>query len=111
MRDRYKKSMRTLDKVVKKLIESRELIASFGDLLKSSGLTIAELEVLYTIKLKQKTQPSEIADYLLKERAIISRCVRSLNEMSLIHYHYDDTDRRKVFISLTKEGEKVLELF
>jgi len=54
---------------------------------KSSALSIGELEVLYTIKLKQKAQPSEIANYLLKERAIISRRVRSLNEKSLIHYH------------------------
>jgi len=79
--------MRALDEVVKKLIESRELIASFDDALKSSALSIGELEVLYAIKLKQKAQPSEIANYLLKERAIISRRVRSLNEKSLIHYH------------------------
>ncbi len=96
--------MATLENIISKNIEARKLKSLVKTFLKTNDINFAELEVMYYINHHKEANPSEIANHLCSERATISRCLRTLNEKSLITYNYDAGDKRMVFVTLSNNG-------
>jgi len=100
--------MPTLESLIHKNIDVRKSKAIFISLLNKYGIIYGELEIMFTIEKYKETSPSVIAEYLYSERATISRGLKSLEEKSLITYNYDKLDRRKVFVTLSKQGASII---
>lgn len=96
--------MSTLKSIIRKSIDARTSNAAIRSLLDKYEINYSELEVMFAIHEYTEVSPSYIAEYLCSERAKISRVLKSLENKSLIIYRNDNVDRRKVFVTLSKQG-------
>ena len=100
--------MHAIEKIIKAKLKYKQLVHELSSTLRKNEISYSELEVLYTIGKYKEVQPSKIAEDLFQERASISRILKDLHNRNLIKYIHSKQDRRKVTISLSKEGTQVL---
>ena len=100
--------MSKLDSIRDINIEARRLRYTLTPKLRQFDLNFSEFEILYQINKDKRSNPSIIADDLYTERAAVSRCLRELNEKSLIDYENAEEDRRKVYVSISSKGKKII---
>ena len=74
------------------------------------GLTPALLSAMATIETSGPIKLSDLADREGVHRATLSRTVAWLIEHDLVHREVSTTDRRSATVSLTIDGEKLLEM-
>ncbi|WP_166245412.1 MarR family winged helix-turn-helix transcriptional regulator [Paenibacillus turpanensis] len=75
------------------------------------GLTLGRLCLLYALQRAGKPAlPSELGDDLAVTRANISGLLNALEKAGLVRRELDLSDRRRVFVHMTPQGEKLLEL-
>ncbi|MDX8365834.1 MarR family winged helix-turn-helix transcriptional regulator [Cytobacillus sp. IB215665] len=76
---------------------------------KPQNITSVQYDILVLIALKKRTSPSQVSDCLHISMPNVSRELKKLGEHNLIKRSSDVEDRRKQYISLSKEGEKLIE--
>lgn len=76
------------------------------------GLPISNTEeyaMLVVIELQGKVGPKEIADYLNMEKSTISEFVKRCISHNIIKEGKHEKDKRRVYLELTPEGQRVIE--
>ncbi|MGM7682283.1 MarR family transcriptional regulator [Cytobacillus sp. Hm23] len=76
---------------------------------KPQNITSVQYDMLVLIALKKRTSPSQISDCLHISMPNVSRELKKLGEHNLIKRSSDIEDRRKQYISLSREGEILIE--
>ncbi|MFS1515260.1 MarR family winged helix-turn-helix transcriptional regulator [Bacillus sp. SCS-151] len=76
---------------------------------KPQNITSVQYDMLVLIALKKQTSPSQISDCLHISMPNVSRELKKLGEHNLIKSSSDVEDRRKKYISLSKDGELLIE--
>ena len=89
-------------------IELRVLKQKIVQELDKYQLGYGEFEVLYFLSTKKREQPTNIGNSLHSERAGISRLIKLLDQKKLVNYEYDSEDRRRVYVSITSKGSRVV---
>lgn len=98
----------SLNKLAKASIELRALRKEVGEHLKFHNITYGEFETLYLLKDKELIQPSHIVVELAHDAGAISRLLSKLHDNNYISYNNDEDDRRRVFVQITDDGEKLI---
>ncbi|MDR6998946.1 MarR family transcriptional regulator [Neobacillus niacini] len=75
---------------------------------KADSITPVQYNILEYITVSQPVSPSEISDCQHISLPNTSRELKKLEEKNLIKKFTDTEDRRKQYISLTKDGEKMM---
>jgi DNA-binding MarR family transcriptional regulator len=75
---------------------------------RSVGLSSAQLLVLQTAKEQRRPTASEIAKIVSLSQATITTILTELEKRDLLLRERSETDRRRVHVSLTKQGREVL---
>jgi len=73
-----------------------------------TGLTASQLLVLQVLKTRGETLTGDLAKAVDLKQATISILLDKLQERGTVERQRGETDRRRVFVRITKEGEKVL---
>lgn len=73
-----------------------------------SQLTAVQFSVLYTVNLFEKCSQKELVEHTAIDQATIRGIVERLIKRDLLSQYQDQQDKRKVKISITNEGRKVL---
>ncbi|PJO42106.1 MarR family winged helix-turn-helix transcriptional regulator [Lysinibacillus xylanilyticus] len=76
---------------------------------KIDNITPVQYKILEYIKVSQPVTPTEISDCQQMSLPNTSRELRKLLERKLIEKISDTEDRRKHYVCLTEEGEKIME--
>ncbi|MFJ8519709.1 MarR family winged helix-turn-helix transcriptional regulator [Lysinibacillus xylanilyticus] len=76
---------------------------------KIDNITPVQYKILEYIKVSQPITPTEISDCQNMSLPNTSRELRKLQERKLIEKISDTEDRRKHYVCLTEEGEKIME--
>ncbi|MEY9974124.1 DNA-binding MarR family transcriptional regulator [Lysinibacillus sp. RC46] len=76
---------------------------------KIDNITPVQYKILEYIKVSQPVTPTEISDCQHMSLPNTSRELRKLQERKLIKKINDTEDRRKHYVCLTEDGEKVME--
>jgi len=76
---------------------------------KIDNITPVQYKILEYIKVSQPITPTEISDCQHMSLPNTSRELRKLQERKLIEKISDTEDRRKHYVCLTEEGEKIME--
>jgi DNA-binding MarR family transcriptional regulator len=76
---------------------------------KPEGLTIAQFRALAYVNAYPDCAPSEVADYLMLSRPAVTRLVDELAKRHLLARRPDDTDRRRLALSATANGRRMLD--
>ncbi|MGE7908568.1 MarR family winged helix-turn-helix transcriptional regulator [Lysinibacillus xylanilyticus] len=76
---------------------------------KIDNITPVQYKILEYIKVSQPVTPTEISDCHHMSLPNTSRELRKLQERKLIEKISDTEDRRKHYVCLTEEGEKIME--
>ncbi|MFF2793291.1 MarR family winged helix-turn-helix transcriptional regulator [Lysinibacillus xylanilyticus] len=76
---------------------------------KIDTITPVQYKILEYIKVSQPVTPTEISDCQHMSLPNTSRELRKLQERKLIEKISDTEDRRKHYVCLTEEGEKIME--
>lgn len=76
---------------------------------KIDNITPVQYKILEYIKVSQPVTPTEISDCLHMSLPNTSRELRKLQERKFIEKISDTEDRRKHYICLTEDGEKIME--
>ena len=84
-----------------------ELFKFYNDQASKEGGTLSMAFVLLTINEKYGTPVTKIAPRMNMEPNSLSRLLKSLEEKGFISKRKDLTDKRKVYICLTKSGLKL----
>ena len=71
------------------------------------GLTITEIHTIVAVGLYERNPMSVVAARLCVTMATLNAAVRKLEQRGFIRRERDELDRRKVLLSLTKEGKLV----
>lgn len=79
-----------------------------GKLRRSVGLSSPQLLVLQTAEDQERPTASEIARAVSLSQATITTILTELEKRGLLLRERSETDRRRVHVSLTKEGREVL---
>lgn len=77
--------------------------------IKQSGLTIAQFAVLEALYNKGDLKICEIIERILTTSGNITVVIKNLEKDGLIKKKPDPNDKRSCIISLTEEGEKIIE--
>jgi MarR family transcriptional regulator, teicoplanin-associated locus regulator len=75
---------------------------------KSDSITPVQYNILEYITVSQPVTPSEISDCQHISMPNTSRELKKLNEKNLIEKYSEEEDRRKQYIRLSEEGEKMM---
>ncbi|WP_342443077.1 MarR family transcriptional regulator [Lysinibacillus sp. FSL K6-0057] len=75
----------------------------------AANITPLQYKILEYIKVSQPVTPTEISDCQHMSLPNTSRELRKLQERQLIEKFSDTADRRKQYVRLSKEGEKMME--
>jgi len=75
----------------------------------AANITPLQYKILEYIKVSQPVTPTEISDCQHMSLPNTSRELRKLQEQQLIEKFSDTADRRKQYVRLSKEGEKMME--
>lgn len=75
---------------------------------KSDSITPVQYNILEYITVSQPVTPSEISDCQHISMPNTSRELKKLSEKNLIEKFSDEEDRRKQYIRLSEEGEKMM---
>ena len=76
---------------------------------RSVGLSSAQLLVLQTAKEQQRPTASEIAKSVSLSQATITTILTELEKRGLLLRERSETDRRRVHVSLTEQGQEVIQ--
>jgi DNA-binding MarR family transcriptional regulator len=76
-----------------------------------SGLTMAQMKVLMLLSVGGETRMSDLAPRLGISLSTLSSLVEKLVESSLAQRRDDPRDRRNVLVSLSAQGESLLDTF
>lgn len=76
---------------------------------KIDNITPVQYKILEYIKVSQPVTPTEISDCLHMSLPNTSRELRKLQERKFIEKISDTEDRRKHYVCLTEDGEKIME--
>jgi len=76
---------------------------------KIDNITPVQYKILEYIKVSQPVTPTEISDCQHMSLPNTSRELRKLQERKLIEKISDTEDRRKHYVCLTEDGEKIME--
>lgn len=77
--------------------------------IKQFDLNLARLCLLYMLEERNyEALPSELSDELTVTRSNISGLLRALEKLHYIKRAFDETDRRRIKVTMTGEGKKVL---
>jgi len=76
---------------------------------KIDNITPVQYKILEYIKVSQPVTPTEISDCQHMSLPNTSRELRKLQERKLIDKISDTEDRRKHYVCLTEDGEKIME--
>jgi len=98
-----------LQEIFKQTIASRTLRKDFSKMLGKYELIYGEFEILYHLLSQASQQPSAITAFLNCQPAATSRIIKSLYQKELVEYDHDVDDRRQVYVSLSKKGQKLIE--
>lgn len=77
-------------------------------LAETSGLTASQLMVLQVLKLRGETLNGDLAASVDLKQATISILVDKLQQRGLVERRKGESDRRRVWIRITEEGEAIL---
>lgn len=75
----------------------------------AANITPLQYKILEYIKVSQPVTPTEISECQHMSLPNTSRELRKLQERQLIEKFSDTADRRKQYVRLSKEGEKMME--
>ncbi len=75
---------------------------------KASGLSHAQLGMLYMISYHHQVNPKDVADYLGISKSAVTQLLEPLVDKDLVRRRNDAHDRRVVRLSLSSNGKKVL---
>lgn len=75
----------------------------------AANITPLQYKILEYIKVSQPVTPTEISECQHMSLPNTSRELRKLQERQLIEKFNDTVDRRKQYVRLSKEGEKMME--
>ena len=75
----------------------------------TANITPLQYKILEYIKVSQPVTPTEISECQHMSLPNTSRELRKLQERQLIEKFNDTADRRKQYVRLSKEGEKMME--
>ena len=95
-----------LEELFKTTIQTRALRREIVKELKLNDLSYGEFEILYLLRDNHPLQPSVIVAELNQEPWTVSRMISSLQDKFLISYYNNTEDKRRVFVSITMEGEE-----
>lgn len=73
------------------------------------GINTTQLHLLFEISDKSDINQEQIASRCNINKGAVARSIRKLEEMGLVTRQIDENNRRQNKISLTKDGEEVLE--
>ncbi len=94
------------------LIALRQILkatdANVKTLAARTGLTASQLLVLQLLKSRGETLTGQLAEAVDLKQATVSVLLDRLQEMKLISRRRGDKDRRRVWVSVTPEGERVV---
>lgn len=76
---------------------------------KPEGLTIAQFRGLAFVNAYPECAPSEVAEYLMLTRPAVTRLVNELVDRKLVSRRGSDTDRRRLTLTLTAAGRRMLD--
>ncbi len=76
---------------------------------KIDNITPVQYKILEYIKVSQSVTPTEISDCLHMSLPNTSRELRKLQDRKFIKKISDTEDRRKHYVCLTEDGEKIME--
>jgi DNA-binding MarR family transcriptional regulator len=81
------------------------LTLRYTDVVKAKDLTPVQFEILLFVGDHGPCSISDIADFMVVDRSTSSRVLRGVESKDLIKMVPDQSDRRKIQVSLTLEGE------
>jgi len=90
-------------------IASRAMRKDFVKSLLVYELIYGEFEILYLLSGSEALKPSEITYALNCQAAATSRIVKSLSQRGLVTYDHNQDDRRAVSISISEQGNALIE--
>ena len=105
--------MNNYEKITRRVVVNRirsswiELFKFYNDQASKEGGTLSMAFVLLTINEKYGTPVTKIAPRMNMEPNSLSRLLKSLEEKGFISKRKDLSDKRKVYICLTKSGLKL----
>lgn len=77
--------------------------------IKVFNLNLGRLCLLYMLEERNyEALPSELSDELTVTRSNISGLLRALEKLQYINRAFDENDRRRIKVTMTEEGKKVL---
>jgi DNA-binding MarR family transcriptional regulator len=86
----------------------RELDRRIGDLMRSLGVTAPQADALYVIGKAQPLSLKELGELLIAEAGHPSRLVDRLVDAGWVKRSQSDHDRRRLVLTLTPEGKRLL---
>jgi DNA-binding MarR family transcriptional regulator len=91
-------------------LATRAVTQLYDEFLKPTGLRTTQLTVLFTVGIHGKSTVTELTEAMMMEHTSMTRALDVLKRQGLIESVPDDEDKRKRIISLTAEGERMLEI-
>ncbi|GAB2559057.1 MarR family winged helix-turn-helix transcriptional regulator [Gracilibacillus alcaliphilus] len=77
--------------------------------IKIFDLNLGRLCLLYMLEVRNyEALPSELSDELTVTRSNISGLLRALEKLHYIKRTFDENDRRRIKVTMTEEGKKIL---
>lgn len=93
-----------------RLIRSAEALhAEVSRGLAIEGLTASQFSAMKVLRIHGKLAQRDIAKYILKSGGNITILVDNLEKDGLVYRERDTEDRRVIYVSLTKQGEKMFD--
>ena len=90
--------------------KNTHLVRKLEERLAELGLTLGRLCLLYALqKAGRPSLPSELGDDLAVTRANVSGLLNGLEKSGYVRREMDASDRRRILVHLTPEGEAVLD--
>jgi len=81
----------------------------YGDVIKETGLTPVQFEILLYLDSFAPCTVSDVAEFMVVDKSTSSRVLRGIEDRGLIQLELDNSDRRKRKISLTEEGVNIVD--
>lgn len=85
-----------------------KVLFSKNDLSNKMKLTPTQFEIIFALHKTGSTTSSEISKLLRINKSNLSSQIDTLVKMNLINRQNGEVDRRKIFLSLTEEGWKII---
>lgn len=108
---RRKTALRPEELIGYRIRRLASLLAQHGKLMtrQSLGITQAEWRILMSLGVKGPSNPNVVAIEAGLERSHVTQATRSLRRRRLVSQRKDAADGRRVLLSLTRAGRKVLD--